>query len=123
MTSTSMLSSAIAAVLITLLQVRTVSPANAQAPASPASGAQAPARAPSGPEPPAVAATKVDINTADAKELMQVLKIDDKTAQLIIKNRKDGKYESPDDLVTRAVFSNKELKSIKDKITVGSAGK
>jgi len=118
MTSTSMLSAALTTLLSTLLQV----PANAaEAPASPGSSARAPVSELPDSAPPA--ATKVNINTAGAKELMQVLKIDDKTAQLIVKNRKDGKYESADDLVIRGVFSNKELKSIKDKITVGSPGK
>lgn len=85
-----------------------------------ASPASAPKTAASEPASSPARLVKVDLNSASEKELMQLPGINAARAREIIKNRH---YVTPEDLLDRQVLTNKDLKALQDKFTLGPAPK
>jgi len=66
--------------------------------------------------------TKIDINTASAKELMKLPGIGKITAESIIKYRQNiKKFSSIEDLMKIKGLGKKKFKKIKDLITIGTS--
>ena len=84
--------------------------------ATPAPAAQRPAPAPA--QATAPVAKKVNLNTADAKELDTLPQIGEARAKAIIEARtKGGKFKNWDDFVKRNVVPTNAENAIKDKVS------
>ncbi|MFK5926904.1 MAG: helix-hairpin-helix domain-containing protein [Desulfuromusa sp.] len=67
---------------------------------------------------PAFASAKIDLNTATVAQLVELKGIGEKTAEKIVKYRKEHKFTSVDELVNVKGVGSKTLDKIRDQITV-----
>jgi len=71
----------------------------------------------------AIAEKKININTATVEELQTLPKIGPKTAEAIVKYRKEHPFKSVDELTEIKGIGEKKLEKIKPLVTVGKKGK